>query len=52
VLSLFVTMLIGLWLVWPVRDDLPGVGDGRLVRAAPPPDRLAPGSGPLEPRDL
>jgi UMF1 family MFS transporter len=24
VLSLFGTMLIGLWLVWPVRDDLPG----------------------------
>jgi UMF1 family MFS transporter len=28
VLSLFGTMLIGLWLVWPVRDDLPGY-DGK-----------------------
>jgi UMF1 family MFS transporter len=33
VLSLFGTMLIGLWLVWPVRDDLPGF-DGS---DAPPP---------------
>ncbi|MEX1171507.1 MAG: MFS transporter [Chloroflexota bacterium] len=52
VLSLFVTMLIGLWLVWPVRDDLPGTESGSRSRDVPvPPERLAPGSGPLEPRD-
>ena len=56
VLSLLVTMLIGLWLVWPVRDDWEGSGElaqlaqlGQLAHAAPP-DRLAPGSAPLEPR--
>jgi UMF1 family MFS transporter len=27
VLSLLVTMLIGLWLVWPVRDDWEGSGE-------------------------
>ena len=29
VLSLLVTMLIGLWLIWPVRDDWAGSGRGR-----------------------
>ena len=53
VLSLLVTMLIGLWLVWPVRDDWTGSGeiasDG-LASDRLPPERLAPGSSPLEPR--
>ncbi len=56
VLSLLVTMLIGLWLVWPVRDDWAGsgevgdAGDRAEVAHIGPPDRLAPGSSPLEPR--
>ena len=53
VLSLLVTMLIGLWLIWPVRDDWAGsgeVGDGPELAHVGPPDRLAPGSSPLEPR--
>jgi hypothetical protein len=52
VLSLLVTMLIGLWLIWPVRDDWAGSGeaDAEHPAAAVPPDRLAPGSAPLEPR--
>ena len=53
VLSLLVTMVIGLWLVWPVRDDWAGSGEvERPDRAGHggPPDRLAPGSAPLEPR--
>ncbi len=52
VLSLLVTMLIGLWLIWPVRDDWAGSGEGGAEHPAPavPPDRLAPGSAPLEPR--
>jgi MFS transporter, UMF1 family len=48
VLSLFGTMLIGLWLVWPVRDDLPGVGD--RADAQSPPERLAPATAPIRPR--
>ena len=32
VLSLLVTMLIGLWLVWPVRDDWAGSGEVRRRR--------------------
>ncbi len=51
VLSLLVTMLIGLWLVWPVRDDWEGSGEvGPLVHTGPPPDRLTPATAPLEPR--
>jgi UMF1 family MFS transporter len=56
VLSLLVTMLVGLWLVWPVRDDWAGSGEvgARLGEAemgpASPPERLSPGLGPLEPR--
>ena len=48
VLSLLVTMLIGLWLLWPVRDDW--AGSGELVHAEAPPERLAPSTAPLEPR--
>ncbi len=53
VLSLLVTMLIGLWLVWPVRDDWAGSGETVLPGGMGPvalPERLAPGSVPLEPR--
>ena len=52
VLSLLVTMLIGLWLIWPVRDDWAGSGEtaGPQIHAGGPPERLAPGSSPLEPR--
>ena len=56
VLSLLVTMLIGLWLVWPVRDDWAGSGEvaellGKFdLGPASPPERLAPGLGPIEPR--
>src|SRR4029077_10265673 len=42
VLSLLVTMLIGLWLVWPVRDDWAGSGEtllGAGLRPAAPPER-------------
>lgn len=45
VLSLLVTMLIGLWLVWPVSDRWEGSGE--LVV---PPERLSPGAAPLEQR--
>ena len=51
VLSLLVTMLIGLWLVWPVRDDWSGSGEVQGGRAEPPPTRLSPSAAPLEPRD-
>jgi UMF1 family MFS transporter len=53
VLSLLVTMLIGLWLVWPVRDDWAGSGELTLppgMGPVAPPERLAPAGGPLEPR--
>ena len=56
VLSLLVTMGIGLWLIWPVRDDWSGSGEvAPLLRDSglgpvAPPERLVPGSGPLEPR--
>ncbi len=57
ILSLIVTMLIGLWLVWPVSDrwagsgEVPGVGNPPAPGAveAPPP-RLAPDRAPLEDR--
>ncbi len=48
VLSLLVTMLIGLWLLWPVRDDW--AGSGERIHAEVPPERLAPATTPLEPR--
>ncbi len=51
VLSLLVTMLIGLWLIWPVRDDWAGSGESdAALHPHLPPERLAPGSAPLEPR--
>jgi len=50
VVSLLVTMLIGLWLVWPVRDDWSGSGEVH-PHVHVPPERLAPSSAPLEPRD-
>lgn len=50
VLSLLVTMLIGVWLVWPVRDDWEGSEEVRFDPVAPP-DRLAPASAPVEPRE-
>ncbi|HUQ44922.1 MAG TPA: MFS transporter [Candidatus Limnocylindria bacterium] len=50
VLSLLVTMLIGLWLIRPVSDEWRGSGELGEPQAEPPPDRLAPGSAPLTPR--
>jgi len=49
VLSLLVTMLIGLWLIRPVSDEWSGSGELDDA-ASPPPDRLAPSMAPLEPR--
>jgi UMF1 family MFS transporter len=51
VLSLLVTMGIGLWLIWPVSDRLAG-GDEEPKAAPILPERLAPASAPMEPRDL
>jgi UMF1 family MFS transporter len=55
VLSLLVTMLIGLWLVWPVSDRWSGSGElGEPVaagEAVAPPPRLAPDRTPLDDRD-
>jgi len=53
VLSLLGTMLIGLWLIWPVRDDWAGSGDVGLppgMGPIAPPKRLAPAGGPSRPR--
>ena len=56
VLSLLVTMIIGLWLIRPVRDDWAGSGEtgGSLLPEGmgpvAPPERLSPAGGPLEPR--
>jgi MFS-type transporter involved in bile tolerance (Atg22 family) len=53
VLSLLVTMLIGLWLVWPVSDRWAGSGEVRGSDGNPvtgPPPRLAPDRAPLEDR--
>jgi len=54
VLSLLVTMIIGLWLVWPVRDDWSGSGESAGVAVSPqvPPGRMSPATAPIEPRDL
>ncbi len=61
VLSLILTMLVGLWLVWPVSDRWAGSGEVRGAAAtgpagghggdagAPPP-RLSPDRAPLEDR--
>jgi hypothetical protein len=46
-------MLIGLWLIWPVRDDWAGSGEVILppgMGPVAPPDRLAPASAPTRPR--
>jgi UMF1 family MFS transporter len=50
VLSLLVTMLIGLWLIRPVSDAWTGSGELGDIRANPPPERLAPDVAPLQPR--
>ena len=46
VVSLLVTMLIGLWLIWPVRDDWVGAGDAPAPRSRTSPN----GSLPPTPR--
>ena len=48
ILTLLGTMVIGVWLVWPVDDRWPGRGD--LDGLAVPPERLGPASAPIEPR--
>jgi UMF1 family MFS transporter len=53
VLSLLGTMLVGLWLIWPVRDDWAGSGETLLpdtMGPVAPPERLSPAGVPLEPR--
>jgi UMF1 family MFS transporter len=54
ILSLIVTMLIGLWLVWPVSDSWAGSGElhrhGDSASVDTPPARLAPDRAPLEDR--
>ena len=58
ILSLIVTMLVGLWLVWPVSDTWAGSGELHRHGAAPsdeptveaPPVRLAPDRAPLDDR--
>jgi UMF1 family MFS transporter len=49
VLSLLATMVIGVWLVWPVRDDWAGSAE---VEPVAPPERLAPATAPIEQREL
>ncbi|MEX2010743.1 MAG: MFS transporter [Chloroflexota bacterium] len=48
VLSLLVTMLIGVWILRPVSDEWAGSGEAPV--AVVPPERLAPMSAPIEPR--
>ena len=53
VLSLLITMVIGLWLIRPVRDDWAGSGEAagpEHPHPASPPERLAPATAPIEPR--
>jgi UMF1 family MFS transporter len=51
VLSLLVTMVIGAWLILPVSDRWSGSGEMPHAHGQPPlPERLAPGSAPIEPR--
>jgi UMF1 family MFS transporter len=50
ILSLIVTMLVGLWLVWPVSDRWAGSGETGIADAGTPPARMAPDRAPLEPR--
>jgi UMF1 family MFS transporter len=47
VVSLLATMLVGLWLIWPVSDRWAGSGE---VETRVPPERLAPMVAPVEPR--
>jgi UMF1 family MFS transporter len=51
VLTLLVTMVIGYRLIQPVSDNWSGAGE-RDITDGPeaPPERLAPASGPIEPR--
>ena len=51
VLSLLVTMVIGVWLIWPVRDDWAG-SEELPIKPVAPPERLAPATAPIEPREL
>jgi UMF1 family MFS transporter len=48
VLTLLVTMLIGAWLLRPVRDHWAGSGE---IPISAPPERLSPGSAPIEDRE-
>jgi UMF1 family MFS transporter len=58
VLSLIVTMLIGLWLIWPVSDRWSGSGEvrgtgeaaGEATGADAPPPRLSPDRVPMDDR--
>jgi MFS transporter, UMF1 family len=51
VLSLLATMVIGAWLILPVSDRWSGSGEMPHAHGQPPlPERLAPGSAPIEPR--
>ena len=54
ILSLLVTMGIGLWLVWPVSDRWTGSGElhahGSGTASVGPPPRLAPDRAPLDER--
>jgi UMF1 family MFS transporter len=51
VLSLLATMVIGAWLILPVSDRWAGSGEMPHQHGQPPlPERLAPGSAPIEPR--
>jgi UMF1 family MFS transporter len=51
VLSLLATMVIGAWLILPVSDRWAGSGEMPHEHGRPPlPERLAPGSAPIEPR--
>ncbi len=47
VLTLLVTMLVGAWLLRPVRDHWDGAGE---VDIHAPPERLTPATAPIEPR--
>jgi hypothetical protein len=52
ILSLFLTMLVGLWIIRPVSDAWAGSGEvpARAEEPVAPPERLAPAEQPLEPR--
>jgi UMF1 family MFS transporter len=47
VVTLLGTMLLGAWILRPVSDRWPGSGD---IEVRAPPERLAPMTGPIEPR--